>query len=963
VLLDLRTFWKHPTATTCGIALLCAWAFASYAQRFSFRSAGEGLGDLNVNCIAQDRTGYLWIGTENGLYRYDGAQFKRYGAAQGVRARTIQNLFVGPDGTLWVGTTTDLYFGRGDGNFTEVPPPAPINEFSQRIGSAFAALGQDRIAMADRSGAFELRRIGAGQWIAEPMHLEGTRILSVLSGPNGELWYGCDKDLCRVSGGKITHLRASAGLPEDDWLHLLRTRDGHIWIRGIAHIGELNPDGTHYQAHELPGALDPVPYSALIEDAQGRVAATQGADFGLWQGDHWRMVTARNGLSSHNLSALFVDREGSLWMGIVGHGLMRWLGQGRWESYTVAEGLSNDIVWASLRDETGRLWICTESGIDSVAAGSDAPAAWKQNGIETARAMSIVEQDGVWVGTAAGSLIRIDERSLKGTQWKIPEVYRIAVDAGHRLWIATAGGLYALDPREVSRGPQPVLDAAFANPRQRFTDLTVDGSDNLWAASDNGFYRLNASGWKHIDPGLAGVKPFLLAADHAGNLWVTGSFAGAMRLRVVGDHVEEAAHAGRPPLLSEQVASVLVDHRGWLWVGQDAGLSVFNGRAWRNFTEDDGLAWNDIDANGLMEDKDGSLWVSTSEGISHFIAPESAAAEPPAAPVLSDVRFGSATLADGTQVPWNESPLEISLSLLNFGENRHVRIRYRLFGLDPDWVDTTEKNIRYARLAPGSYRFEAQAVDAGSGAASAVRSLSFRIQPRWWQSELLPLGFSLLAGIAVVLLVRLRVQRLQGQKKQLELAVQLRTEDLEREKVELLSARDQLRHHAEHDGLTGLWNHRIIIDRLRNEIDRSQREGTPIGVILADIDHFKVINDTHGHRAGDLVLKEIGDIFVALVRSYDWVGRYGGEEFLLILPGSGFVAARSRAEQLRLAVEAMQVKYGTDAIPVTASFGVASGFPKHHEVIIQAADTALYRAKNNGRNCVMGAEIQTESAK
>jgi len=322
------------------------------------------------------------------------------------------------------------------------------------------------------------------------------------------------------------------------------------------------------------------------------------------------------------------------------------------------------------------------------------------------------------------------------------------------------------------------------------------------------------------------------------------------------------------------------------------------------------------------------------------------------------MKFGETSVKDGAALRWREIPFSVSLSSLSFENEPHIRFRYRLVGLESDWVETAEKTVRYPQLSPGSYRFEAEAVDAASGAASPVRSIAFRVAPQWWQNELLPLGFSLLAGIGVVLVVRLRVHHLHAQKRQLELAVRGRTEDLEREKLELLNARDQLKHFAEHDGLTGLWNHRIIIDRLRNEIDRSSREGTQISVILADVDHFKQINDTFGHRAGDLVLKEIGEIFVRSVRSYDWVGRYGGEEYLLILPGSSFVAARNRAEQLRMAVEAMRVSYGGQAIPVTASFGVASGFPVNHDTIVQVADAALYRAKDNGRNCVMAAEVE-----
>lgn len=188
-------------------------------------------------------------------------------------------------------------------------------------------------------------------------------------------------------------------------------------------------------------------------------------------------------------------------------------------------------------------------------------------------------------------------------------------------------------------------------------------------------------------------------------------------------------------------------------------------------------------------------------------------------------------------------------------------------------------------------------------------------------------------------------------------AMQERIRDLEREKAELLLAQEQMRHHAEHDGLTGLWNHRIIVLRLKQEVDRSLRENTPLSVIMVDLDHFKKVNDNHGHRTGDLVLKVVGRILQRSVRSYDWVGRYGGEEFLLILPGSTFSGARARAERLRKTVEEMPVLAGEVEIPVTASFGVASGYPADWDSLVLAADAALYRAKASGRNCVIATEV------
>jgi diguanylate cyclase len=188
---------------------------------------------------------------------------------------------------------------------------------------------------------------------------------------------------------------------------------------------------------------------------------------------------------------------------------------------------------------------------------------------------------------------------------------------------------------------------------------------------------------------------------------------------------------------------------------------------------------------------------------------------------------------------------------------------------------------------------------------------------------------------------------------------QRRQDALERERMELLQESNRMRHQAEHDGLTGLWNHRAIVERLGEEIDRSLREGTPLSVILIDVDHFKKINDSFGHLAGDLVLKGIGAIFMRSLRSYDCVGRYGGEEFLVILPGCTTEAALHRAEQLRQAVESARIMDGETLLEVTASFGVASEFPSHYETetVIRAVDTALYRAKNTGRNCVVLAEM------
>ncbi len=181
--------------------------------------------------------------------------------------------------------------------------------------------------------------------------------------------------------------------------------------------------------------------------------------------------------------------------------------------------------------------------------------------------------------------------------------------------------------------------------------------------------------------------------------------------------------------------------------------------------------------------------------------------------------------------------------------------------------------------------------------------------------------------------------------------------------AELMEARESLRYMATHDSLTGLVNRAEIMERLRNEIDRSNREGTGMGVLIADIDHFKLVNDTFGHSEGDSVLVEVASRMRSALRSYDTVGRYGGEEFLILLPGCDTQRAEQQAERLRAAIAERPFTLPEGSISVTISIGVIA---KECELcdspsrLVRAADTALYHAKAAGRNQIVIAQQEPE---
>jgi two-component system cell cycle response regulator len=170
----------------------------------------------------------------------------------------------------------------------------------------------------------------------------------------------------------------------------------------------------------------------------------------------------------------------------------------------------------------------------------------------------------------------------------------------------------------------------------------------------------------------------------------------------------------------------------------------------------------------------------------------------------------------------------------------------------------------------------------------------------------------------------------------------------------LLESQEELRHQAMHDRLTGLPNRAMAMDQLNRELERARREHQPLSAALADIDHFKSVNDTYGHSAGDAVLREAATRMSAVRRPYDMIARYGGEEFLLLLPGCDRVSAATVASRVNQAVAARPIQIHALTLQLTVSVGVSctSDVGGDAALLIEAADNALYRAKSLGRNRV-----------
>jgi diguanylate cyclase (GGDEF)-like protein len=965
--------------------------------------------------LAQDGDGFLWVGTQGGLARWDGYRFRAYQpdpqASGSLSDSWIRILHADPQGRLWVGTAAGglARYDPDHDRFVAVAITASPGSGRAHVG-AIADDGAGGLWVGTEGGVDHLAPETAAITALnhddrDPASPPDGKVQALLQDRKGGLWVGTGKGLARREAGSDGFIPVPLAAPAGavGVTALFEDRDGRIWI-GTAQQGVYIYDAADGAAR--PVAVADAAGSAVLSDAVSAICAaseheiwvaTRGA--GIIVIDtvtgqtrrirHDRTLAAS--LAHDDVWTLLQDRSGAMWAG--GTGGLSYHPKGVGAVSTVfgasdqADGVTDADVYSVLPASDGRIWLgFLRGGADIVdpAAGRVAQLRPDPTRPETAlpkdfvTAMAEGERGEIYLGTNRGlyradsaghgvALATVLQRDRHGP------VYALLVDAGV-LWVGGLdNGLWGI---RLDGDAAPVFGPAeSAEMADQTVHAIIRGRDqDLWIGTRHGLDRFDLATrvMERIpaDPAdpAALSNGFIssLLIDRQGRLWI-GTFGGGISVMV------GRAADGRPQFhrlgISDglphlNVDKLLLDAQGQVWAGTDDGLAVIDPESFaiRALHRAEGSVLADYFQNAGAADNQGELLFGAKGGLT-LVRPERLGDwrfHPPV--VVSDIRIGGVAVPSGrfngagstvalVLTPETNS-VAVEFSALDFSAPERNRYAYRLEGFDRGWIETdaSRRLAAYTNLPPGSYSLHLRGSNRDGAWTERDLDIPIRVLPAWYQTLWFELA-AMTAGLAaVVAIVRSRTAYLRRRQIELERQIAARTADLS-------AANERLFDLATTDPLTGCLSRRHFIERANDLIALSRRLGLPTSLVLMDLDEFKRINDTYGHPAGDKVLRGVGQTSRDHVRATDLLGRMGGEEFALLMPQTAIAGATLLADRLRAAIEIGVTEAAETSIRITASLGLAEIRPNESfDSLYARADTALYLAKERGRNRVVLAE-------
>ncbi len=783
-----------------------------YFENYSLQ---DGLGQSRVYAIVQDTSGYIWLGTLDGVSRFDGNTFVNYTTNDGLAPGGVKSMILDSHGDIWMGhlnggltrysnhtfSSPDTGIFNNDKDITTIVEDADGNIWLGTYGN----------------GAYALKYPGKDWSNLKINNYKGGRLSDIVFG--GTLAF--NNDLFLITDVGIERFRKDLNtfvnfLPEGHSTYFFKTSmyqdsKGNIWY-GTRNGGLIKyiRDTKEYKIYDTRDGLETNFIYSIFEDSRGNIWTSNLDDRNEKGGvtrineNGFKAFDENNGLIDNKIHCIAEDREGNILIGTRDNGLSVFKG----ETFVTflkndQSGLLDNAVSAVFEDKENRIWFGTKEGItiyNPVNDGSGKFSHFNKNNSLISHPVDFIKSDknnNIWILTEGGGIYVYNtsnktfsyETDLNNYIYfeKSDRIIRdMCIDANNTLWLGTDEGLikYQIDSRKIERKTQ--LDGLAGN---NISALYLDKHNNLWIGIINQGvtkYSINTDNAVIINS-LKKIDPSCFVEDAKGNIWIGTESTG---LYVYDNDTIIRHYNTGNGLLSNLVKLLNTDRDNNIYIGTNKGLNKYSPKDDKiySYTRRDGFVGIETNHQASIMDNEGNMWFGTVDGVTKYNTSLAKRKIPEPIVTINNLQIGDVNqkMIPGLALKYNQNSLTFTYKCVSLFNPDAVRYQVMLDGNDKDWQKPTKETFaKYDRLPPGKYTFKVKAMNAGLEWSKTPASYSFHIGKPLYQKWFFIIGVTFLLASLIFFFIKMREKQLIREKEVLEEKVQERTVALSRANDEL----------------------------------------------------------------------------------------------------------------------------------------------------------------------------------
>ncbi len=769
----------------------------------------SGLPGNTILDILQTKDGCLWLGTQNGLVRFDGVEFEIFNRHNTpLEDNVIPALYEDKNGNLWIGTKSEGLFYYKDGIFFSSPGTKALKDIR--------AIAEDRwenLWIGSLTEGLACLNNGKLATYTTKDGLPGNSVRDITKDGNQDLWITTETGIAKLTEpGRFHHDPAQHNVSP---MHthttcLYRVETNELWIGTGDGLFQVK-DGIKKHSGKEEDLRD-FTVTSLFEDKDQNlwIGSDGGGLTRMNQDGEFSALHSGNGLADDQIYPIYEDKENNLWVGTAAGGLHQ-LKDSKFTVYTPREDLAHKYTNCVYQTRNGDILIGTDNGLNRLKDG----IVTTEKHFRNTTVLSLFEETSgsLRVGTLNG-LYRLKDGSVTTltekdglSQNKINHIFE---DKHGNTWIGTKNGLNRLDNKT---GKISIFTIKQEPPGNHITFIFQDSKENIWICTDSGLNRLEDGAIITYEPTSGIKKTFQCAYEDAGGVLWFGTEKGLVRLKGNQPFEYTIAHG----LLDNEVFSISEDNDGCLWLSGPNGVSAVEKNELNDLAEEkiDQLHPDRYNENDGMKSgwctgntcktraRDGALWFPTNNGAAVILPHKIEKNAHPPTPIIKKLIVNGVPVnihkyTDGAKplvLGPGEKRLEFHYTGIRFKNPKNIRFKLKLDGYDEQWIDMgTARTTTYTHLSPKHYTFHVNAVNPGDPGNEESTSFSFILKPHFTQTAWFYILVVLSGLTAAFSLYRFRVRQLKHREKELGKLVELRTHDLKERNIQLENTQQSLRH-------------------------------------------------------------------------------------------------------------------------------------------------------------------------